>query len=164
MIRKNAGSKRWAQVEKINAAITDWKNRIMPAILHATARANAIIRDAQLRLTSSTSSSHVIQFGRLGPPVPSLPVLIVAAQRGPTPKATLASQLAGAQRQPKASIQDFSRSPSIQFGVRADGKIAIAPQNYSSKFQGATEASEFEETTAEAAIADLIETIVSKNE
>ena len=86
--------------------------------------------------------------------------MIVTARSGAIPKATLASQLAGGQRAAKAALQDFARSPQVQFGVTSNGDVFIGPQNYTSKSQGVMAAGQFDKTTAEGAIAEFVETIL----
>ena len=149
-----------AQVAKINDAIKDWKARIVPIILKAIARSNEIVRDAKIQLASNPSSSRTYQVNRLGPPIPSLPIMIVTVRSGAIPKATLASQLAGGYRPVKASLPDLARSPQVQFGITSNGDVFIGPQNYPSKSQGVMEVGQFDKTTVEGAIAEFIETIL----
>jgi hypothetical protein len=154
-----------AEVAKINGAIKDWNGRIAPAIVSSIGRANAIIRNAgaKVQLTSNVTTSRTIQIGRLGPPIPSLPVMIVGARSGAIPKASLAAQLAGA-RQAKASLQDFARSPRLQFSVNAEAKVAISPQNYPSKTHGVMEVGEFGKEIAESLILEFAEAVMSSSE
>jgi hypothetical protein len=92
--------------------------------------------------------------------------MIVTARSGVTPKAALATQLAGARRrqQVKATIKDFVRSPRLQFGINQDGKVWISPQNYPSKALAVMEVDKFEKETAENAIAEFIEALTSRSE
>lgn len=132
-----------AQIAKINAAISDWNNRILPTICSAVERANEILHHAGLELVPSISLSHPITFGSRGLRIPNLPVVIVSTQR------TANASPVRAYCRPEARQLEFEITP--------DGKLCIQARNYSSKVERVLEVHDFTKEMAENAIAEFAE-------
>jgi hypothetical protein len=148
------------QVEAINSAIGAWTVGIVPSIEEAIVRANAIVRDAHIQLTSQIAASRPVREGRLGPPIPSVPALIVAA-------AIEAGSLTGdaaadAQLQVKETLENLARWPRLYFEINTDGKVAIRPENYAAKTRVAVPPDIFHAKMAEEAIVEFVEAIAPR--
>jgi hypothetical protein len=149
-----------AQVAKINTDIKDWNGRIAPFFRNAIERANEIIQAANVKLVPDFLAARAIQADRIGPPIPPLPAMMVTASRV-DPKASFSTQLAGAgvHQQKNPGPLDLLR---LETGLNTDGSVSIISHNYHSTLPEAMHLNSFEKATAENAIAELVEAVMSK--
>jgi hypothetical protein len=153
-VRRNEANQLQEQTEaaktaKLNAAISEWNKRIQPAIGSVVARTNEIVRCVDLKLIPNILVAHEIAFWRRRP-VRDLPVIVVTAQYDEPSS------------DPRAQSRRNSVQPRLEFEITPDAKLWIRARNYLSNVERALDVNQFTEKTAEDAIVEFVEAVLSK--
>jgi hypothetical protein len=146
----------------IQNALAAWKDRIVPSVTNAIAGANAIVQSAQLELTARISLTRPSQEGRIGPPLPALPVMVVSAHPVALQSAPPAAMPAGMHDEIREMLGNFARWPRLYLEITADGKMSIRPENYPAKNRAVMAVDAFDEGFAQAAILELVEGVAPR--
>jgi hypothetical protein len=144
-------------LDDIQNALVAWKDRIVPSVTNAIAGANAIVQGAQLELTARTSLTRPSQEGRIGPPLPALPVMVVSARPAALQSAPPAAVIASMHDEIREMLGNLARWPRLYLEITADGKVSVRPENYQAKKRAVMGPDAFDDAFAQAVILELVE-------